>query len=540
MSSVIEESNGRAAQKKLYKNKGKNEEFKQKRKEESVQLRKEKRHDQLLKRRNICMEDLNTSPLKELNCQEYQGKLMPFERIVEGIQDDDNPKLQFECTQNARKTLSRERHPPISKMVEANILNKLVQFLSWSHNVEMQFEAAWALTNIASGNSEQTLAVVHSGAVPELIKLLSHSSLHVVEQAMWALGNIAGDGANMRNYVLDKGIIQPLIAFVSRDTKKLQGSFLQNLTWTLSNLCRNKNPHTSLQCVNQMLPSIVKLVREDDLQVKTDVCWALSYITDGPNDRIELVLKTGIVEELVRILQQCKEGMLVTPVLRVIGNIVTGSDVQTQRVIDYGALSGFERLLSHDKPTIQKEAAWAISNVTAGTSSQIQSVIDAGLIPPLIHLLSHGDFKTQKEACWAITNFTSGATTEQLIYLANNKAIEGLCGMLKVAEAKILQVCLDGLKNMLTIAMKLNNLEWMACTIEQCGGLDAIEELQQHDNEDVFNMAQGIIDVFFNAEEEDEDENVAPETQTTDDGQNFFQFGGGDADGGKHKGGFRL
>ena len=111
-----------------------------------------------------------------------------------------------------------------------------------------------------------------------------------------------------------------------------------------------------------------------------------------------------------------------------------------QRVLDYGALPAFERLLAHEKQTIQKEAAWAISNITAGTSTQIQSVIDSGLIPPLIHLLSNGDFKTQKEACWAITNYTSGATTEQLIFLANNKAIEGLCGMLTAKEAKILQV----------------------------------------------------------------------------------------------------
>ena len=53
---------------------------------------------------------------------------------------------------------------------------------------------------------------------------------------------------------------------------------------------------------------------------------------------------------------------------------------------------------------------------------------------------------------------------------------------------------------MLSIAVKLNNLEWMACAIEQCGGLDAIEDLQQHENEEVFSMAQGLIDMFFSAE----------------------------------------
>ena len=61
-----------------------------------------------------------------------------------------------------------------------------------SDRPDLQFEAAWALTNVASGSSEQTRAVVKEGAVGSFIKLLSSNYSNVAEQAVWALGNIAG------------------------------------------------------------------------------------------------------------------------------------------------------------------------------------------------------------------------------------------------------------------------------------------------------------------------------------------------------------
>jgi hypothetical protein len=45
---------------------------------------------------------------------------------------------------------------------------------------------------------------------------------------------------------------------------------------------------------------------------------------------------------------------ILAPALRCIGNIVTGTDEQTQTILDFGALSFIKPLLDHPKEKIKK------------------------------------------------------------------------------------------------------------------------------------------------------------------------------------------
>ncbi|KAK4339753.1 hypothetical protein RND71_041215 [Anisodus tanguticus] len=521
------------------------DEARRRREDNLVEIRKNKREDNLLKKRreglilqSQQLPDASQTPAaiekRVIRIMVRGGATLargvssdtptPLESIpvmVQGVWSED-PAAQIEATTHFRKLLSIERSPPIDEVIKAGVIPRFVQFLVRNDLPQLQFEAAWALTNVASGTSEHTRVVIDHGAVPMFVQLLSSASDDVREQAVWALGNVAGDSPSCRDLVLSQGALMPLLAQLNEQSKL---SMLRNATWTLSNFCRGKPP-TPFEAVKPALPVLQQLIHTNDEEVLTDACWALSYLSDGPNDKIQAVIEAGVCPRLVELLLHPSPTVLI-PALRTAGNIVTGDDAQTQYVIDNQVLPCLYQLLTQNhKKSIKKEACWTISNITAGNKAQIQAVIEANIILPLVHLLQNAEFDIKKEAAWAISNATSGGSNDQIRFLASQGCIKPLCDLLICPDPRIVTVCLEGLENILKVgevdkeAGVNGGINLYAQMIDECDGLEKIENLQTHDNNEIYEKAVKILEKYW--AEEDEEQNLSDGVGGKQQG---FQFG---------------
>eukprot|EP00817_Percolomonadidae_sp_ATCC50343_P000599 CAMPEP_0117423308 /NCGR_PEP_ID=MMETSP0758-20121206/3963_1 /TAXON_ID=63605 /ORGANISM="Percolomonas cosmopolitus, Strain AE-1 (ATCC 50343)" /LENGTH=539 /DNA_ID=CAMNT_0005206429 /DNA_START=202 /DNA_END=1818 /DNA_ORIENTATION=+ len=376
------------------------------------------------------------------------------------------------------RTLLSQDCVSIPMLKQLNGIPVILSYLKMHKNPELQAEAAWACSAIAAGSSDDTKIIVEEGVIEILSYLLTTNNVEVKLNSLDALSNIACDCTKYRDIALKKDVLSRLIGIIRHEPDKPL-PLIRSAASCLSSLCGG-TPQPDESINEHALPIILSLLQSEDDEVVASACWAISYLSQGSDTKIQSIIDSGIVPYLVRLLDS-KNPSILSPALKSVGNIVTGNDYQTQCVIEANALPLLRVLL--ENKAFRQEAAWTISNITAGNSNQVQMVIQAQLIPPLVHLFTSEDceWDVKKEAGWAIANATENASNQNIQYFVRNRCIGPLCLIIASArnDDQLLSAGLGGIKNILNAGENMGNLPNYCQLIAETGLIHYIDRYRR-------------------------------------------------------------
>lgn len=404
-----------------------------------------------------------------------------------------------------RRLLSKSEFPPVEAAIKAGAIPLLVQCLSFGSPDEQLLEAAWCLTNIAAGKPEETKALLP--ALPLLIAHLGEkSSVPVAEQCAWALGNVAGEGEELRSVLLCQGALPPLARMMLPN----KGSTVRTAAWALSNLIKGPDHKaaTELIRVDGVLDAILRHLRKADEELATEVAWVVVYLSALSNVATSMLVKSDALQLLVQRLASSNSLQLLIPVLRSLGNVIAGDSHTIVAVLLPGCeitdnvIEVLVKCLKSEHRVLKKEAAWVLSNIAAGSIEHKQLIYSSEAVPLLLRLLSTAPFDIRKEVAYVLGNLCVAPTegdgkpnliSEHLVSLVGRGCLPGFIDLVRSADTEAARL---GLQFMELVLRGMPNGEGPKL-VEREDGIDAMERFQFHENEDLRNLANALVDRYF-------------------------------------------
>ncbi|VDO92323.1 unnamed protein product [Soboliphyme baturini] len=217
--------------------------------------------------------------------------------------------------------------------------------------------------------------------------------------------------------------------------------YIRNISMALSSLTRptgrDEPRYLQFRCT---FPYFSRAFQEyfDDESIIADNCWSLANLmTDHENFLIiEEIIRFGFCPQLVRTLKSAKgDDERLDGALRATGNIATGTDQQTQVLLDNDFLGTAALLLENPELTVVRETCWVLSNITAGTRDQIQQFLEyPGLLTKVASILNKDDKRwlpVRIEAAWCQSNAIIMGTSKQQEALISSACIRAFCELLR-------------------------------------------------------------------------------------------------------------
>ncbi|KAI1726884.1 importin subunit alpha-1 [Ditylenchus destructor] len=365
--------------------------------------------------------------------------------------------------------------------------------------------ASWAITNLACGSRQDTHRIVNLGGVIALKRLAENSSGEIRDQVLWALGNLAADCEKCRNCVRASGMLAILIHCLE-STHYIQIQSRKIAIWCLVNILRTGMSNIPMNDVVRLLRVLHYTISNYQTEeIISDGIWCVAYLMDNGNVEIErinaLFEQDGLADEIVEYLKNSSPRIL-AGALRSIGNVITGTDEQTTRMLNNGqVLNDLKNLMDSDQPQISRECIWILSNIAAGTEDHVSSLFAVnGMIEGIFRLCKDSSAKKRKEAFWVIVNALTGASEDVYEHLLSGGVGHVLVQIIdEYADAALIERTLHTIHS--SLFSRPDSRQYTVAIFQRVGLVKCLYKIATADESTLLNInseiAKNILRNFF-------------------------------------------
>ncbi|KAJ5078441.1 importin alpha [Anaeramoeba ignava] len=478
--------------------------MKQKRLELTISLSKKKKEKDLMKRRKVKnFNEMEAEPFSRLYFEMNQGiegkKKNDLMILSEQIKILQKENIKTHITQ-IRKLLSSP-FPPINEVIELNLIPIFLSILKENFDEQIKLEVIWCLINISSGTSEQTNSIIKENGIEVLFEFISNHSGESREQCFWIIGNIVADSINLRDLILQKGITQIVIQMIEESNGLVND--IQTASWMLSNLLRG-NPIPNLNFFKPYFLYFESLLYFNDKKTLFYTCSCILIIS-SEKDQINLLFEENIPSQIIRLLKE-SPNEIIYQCLQIIDNLLKGNQTQIDSLFESDLLKNLNQLLFHSDQDIKKKTCLTISTLANQNQQNIQKLFENDIVSSILKMLENETFELQKETLSIFYGIINQSNQQQSQLFITDSFIGLLIKLISVDDTESIYSILEIFRKLLEISEKIAFENGISNTcvdfLEEVGGIEIIEKLQNHMNYYVSQIAKQIINNYSSNYEE--------------------------------------
>ena len=191
------------------------------------------------------------------------------------------------------------------------------------------------------------LLITFESKIPNLLKFLEINEIVIQLSILRIVGNIASGNANQTQALIDWGVLNYLKKTLFHEKKTIR----KESAWIVSNIAAGTQKQIETLINEDFLKILTEVVNKDDVEIQKEAIWAICNLTSIEKDELlEKILNDGILELICKCLTM-KDAKYLAVSLEAFGNLLAygkkiGKDGVNPIVVKVGNMGIFDVLES--------------------------------------------------------------------------------------------------------------------------------------------------------------------------------------------------